>query len=105
MGRPFRILRCKLVVPAERVGLHLNCRLVTRDALPLSSGHLPRIGEAFIGIERFTGCVSAFGFKASGGYGSITKDHDFHVGVIDARELGRLGFSDRLGLICDLTFI
>jgi hypothetical protein len=65
---------------------------VTGDALPLSVGHLgPRIGEAFVGVERLAGRIGALASEVSDGDGGIAEDHDLHVEVVDARVLRRFG--------------
>jgi hypothetical protein len=47
---------------------------MTGDALPLAARHLdPRIGEAFICVEMFRGCISVLGSEVSDGDGRVAK--------------------------------
>ena len=67
------------------------------DALPLSIGRLrPRIGEAFVKVERFTGCIGALGSEVPDGNGGVAENHDLQINVVDTGILGRLGLRDRL---------
>jgi hypothetical protein len=58
---------------------------MTGGTLPFTAGHLrPGVGPALIVIKRFSRCIGALPFEASGRDGSVAKYGDLHIGVLGA---------------------
>jgi hypothetical protein len=70
-----RLPRYRRPVRPGVVGCLRFCRrCMTGDALPFTAGHLrPGVGPALIVIKRFSRCIGALPFEASGRDGSVAK--------------------------------
>ena len=75
---------------------------MTRNTLPLSARHFhPRIGPAFMKIERLSRLIGTLGVEDACGDGRITKYRYLHIFVLGTDIFGRFRVCQRLGFVPD----